>query len=160
MRTRAPALMALTALLLLPGAALAQQYEGETDTLDVSTLEPAPGEAVTISGSGFAPGSEVTITIESTPQTLTTVSADADGAFTATVQIPTDLSPGSHTLKATGVTPDGATLVLSTEVTVAGTGAELAETGEGVPRTVFIVAAALAGVLLLGTVGLLVRARH
>jgi len=160
MRIRALAPMALTALFLLPSAALAQQYEGETDTLDVSTLEPVPGGAVTISGSGFAPGSDVTITIESTPQTLTTVSADADGAFTATVQIPADLSTGSHMLKATGVTPDGATLVLSTEVTVAGTGAELAETGEGVPRTVLIVAAALAGVLLLGTVGLFVRARH
>lgn len=151
---------ALVALLLLPAAALAQQYEGEMDSLDVSTSQPAPGESVTISGSGFAPGSEVTITIESSPQTLTIVFADADGAFTATVRIPADLSPGLHALEATGVTPDGATLVLSTEVTVAATRAELAETGEGVPRTVFIVAAALAGVLLLGMVGLLVRARH
>lgn len=157
MRIHALAPMALTALFLVPSAAIAQQYEGDTDTLDVSTSEPAPGGSVTISGSGFAPGSEVTITIESTPQTLTTVFADADGSFSATVQIPTDLSLGPHTLQATGVTPDGATLVLSSELTLAAPGSEEAE---GLPIAVVVIAVALAGVVLLGAVGLLIRARH
>ncbi|WP_448614682.1 fibronectin type III domain-containing protein [Modestobacter sp. URMC 112] len=78
------------------------------------------GEQVTVSGSGYLPGSEVDIVMYSTPQVLTTVVADADGAFTATVTVPTGLADGTHHLVAAGVDEDGNPRNLVLEVTVSG----------------------------------------
>lgn len=76
------------------------------------------GEAVQVSGSGFAPGSNVSITLESTPVLLRTVTTDGAGAFSTTVEIPRGTTPGRHTLKATGANPAGGLRVLTLEVNV------------------------------------------
>ncbi len=164
--------LALCGLLLLavPNTALAQQYPPSSAGLVTSTSAASPGEEITISGSGFAPNSEITITFESVPVVLAVVRADAAGQFTARVRVPVDATPGMHTLRATGVDPQGRPRVVTATVNVAGgqaggagttgsggAGAQpgrsgpLARTGSSSPVPVSIAAMALitAGALLL-----------
>lgn len=101
--------------------ARAQEYpvrEGDLDTSSGATV--AAGEDVTVTGSGFAGGAEVVITIESDPITLGATTADATGAISTSVVIPTTLTNGSHTLKATGMAAGGGLLVLAQAVEVIG----------------------------------------
>ena len=79
-----------------------------------------PGKTVTVTGSGYAPFSTVTLAIYSTPQVLTTVVTDASGNFTATVTVPAGLAAGSHTLVASGVDSSGALRYVNLAVTVHG----------------------------------------
>lgn len=102
------------------GPAAAQQYPPSEGALAISTSEAAPGEPVTLSGDGFAPGSDITITFESTPVVVGTTRADATGRFTTQVRIPLDATPGMHTLRAIGVDPAGRPRVLTTAIRVAG----------------------------------------
>jgi titin len=88
-------------------------------TAPAGATTPEAGETITVSGSGFAPNSEVTLVIYSTPQTLGTVVTDQNGAFSKAVTIPSGLS-GPHTITSMGVDPDGAARVLALGVTVAG----------------------------------------
>jgi titin len=88
---------------------------------------------MTISGSGYAPNSTVTLAIYSTPQVLTTVVTDASGNFTATVTVPAGLAAGNHTLVASGVDSSGNVRYVNLAVTVSGSGAAtLAYTGADV----------------------------
>ncbi len=122
----------LAMTVLFSSAAFAQPYDGVDGTLDVADTTLAPGADVPIQGAGYAANSEITISIESTPRTLDRVRAGTDGAFSLAVTIPTDIPAGEHTLKATGVTQDGATRVLAMPITVAGSttaAGELAFTG-------------------------------
>lgn len=146
-RTFPSAALLAFVLALLPIAAARAQYAGDTGPLGVSDTTLDPGSPVTVSGSGFDPGSRVRITIESTPRTLTIVTVDGGGDVTATVKIPADISAGTHTLRAIGVTPDGTTLALSQEITIGG---ELALTGADVGTPVAVVGLLL--VLGLGTI--------
>jgi len=66
------------------------------------TSQTSPGHVgmdVTISGTGFIPGHEITITYASTPAVFTTLSK-TDGSFSFTFKIPKS-APGSHTVTAT-----------------------------------------------------------
>lgn len=66
------------------------------------------GASVTISGSGFEPGQDgLSISLQSVPGELATVTADASGGFETTVQLPADVPAGAQTLS---VTHDGAQL--------------------------------------------------
>lgn len=62
----------------------------------------APGDVITLTGSGFQPGESVEIWLLSTPVRLAVLSADASGAFSVTVTIPANITPGSHTLEVRG----------------------------------------------------------
>jgi LPXTG-motif cell wall-anchored protein len=62
----------------------------------------APGSSVTLAATGFQPNETVTVVVRSTPQTLGHVTANAGGAITATVTLPSTLQPGSHTLTLSG----------------------------------------------------------
>jgi LPXTG-motif cell wall-anchored protein len=80
----------------------------------------AAGQPTVVSGQGFAGGSQLTITMFSSPVVLGTTTADASGSYQATVTIPAATIPGSHTLTvapASGA-PQVATLIT---VTAAGT---------------------------------------
>lgn len=122
-----------------------------------------PGDSITVSGSGFAPGAQIDIVIESDPVLLATVRADVTGYFETTVTIPTEgVAPGAHTLKATGPDATGGLRVLAVQVQVAGdrspnntgTGGTLPVTG-GDLVTVALVGA---GAVTLG--GLLLQRRR
>ncbi len=68
-----------------------------------TTSQASPGYVgmdITISGTGFKPNAQITITYASTPVVVATVTSAANGAFTATFKVPNS-SPGEHTITAT-----------------------------------------------------------
>ncbi|MGC1184918.1 MAG: Ig domain-containing protein, partial [Candidatus Dormiibacterota bacterium] len=78
-----------------------------------------PGEKLYLSGSGFALGSQVNITLHSTPLSLGTTDADDTGAIGFVVTIPADTPPGGHTIILTGLAPDGSVLTETAAITIA-----------------------------------------
>jgi hypothetical protein len=67
------------------------------------TLTPDSGfSAVTISGTGFSPGSTVTIYWDNNliPSVPSSVSVQGAGGFTAIIVVPAQTSPGTHTIMA------------------------------------------------------------
>lgn len=139
-------LLTAVAVALVPTAALAQEYPSETAPLSVSTTSVVPGGDVTISGDGFAPGATISFELQSDPISLGSTEADASGAFTATVTIPSSVEPGTHMIVASGESASGGVRVLSVEVTVTGEGDEA---GGELPVTGASGAAVLVGLALL-----------
>ena len=139
MMKRAMAL-ALVLVGLMAAPAAAQQYPPETNIITVSVTCPTPGEALTVSAQTFAPGAEVTVSLEPTPTVLGTAMANGDGVATLDVTIPADATPGAHTITAVGLsaagTEAGATLDLNAAITVCGPeGAAPVEAAGPLPRT-------------------------
>lgn len=157
MKNSIVAVLLLALTVALATAASAQTYVPPVEEpLLVADTSVDPGDPVLIAGEGFAADSMVVITIESTPRTLDRVRADGEGGISLEVTIPEDMPAGQHTLKATGVTPDGAPLVLSVPITVGGEvgdSQELARTGlnTAVALAVGLTLAALGGAALLVT---------
>ena len=60
------------------------------------------GATITLTGDGYQPNEALEIWLLSTPVQLTTLTADAQGAFTTTVTIPANVTPGAHTLEIRG----------------------------------------------------------
>ncbi|WP_084075507.1 leucine-rich repeat protein [Demequina sp. NBRC 110052] len=107
----------------------------------------APGDSITVTGKGFAPGEELQLWFLSSPVLLTTVTADAAGTFAAEVTIPAEATAGTHHLEVRSASSEP----VSSEVEVA---AVLATTGWNGTWT----AASAAALLALG--GALVLARR
>ncbi len=81
-------------------------------TISPITSQTSPGsvgDEVTVSGTGFLANHTVTITYLSTPITVATTTANSDGAFSATFEVPASES-GDHTITAT----DGTNTITST----------------------------------------------
>ncbi len=98
----------------------------------LSQTTVAPGDTITFSGGGFKGGSEITITVYSTPQVLGTTVADASGNFSVQVTLPSNLDPGAHRLEASGVDPSGSPLTVSLDFTVVSAG-QTSEAGAVTP---------------------------
>jgi hypothetical protein len=67
------------------------------------TSQASPGYVgmdVTISGSGFKPNSQITVTYATEPAVVATATSDAKGAFSATFKVPPS-GAGAHTITAT-----------------------------------------------------------
>lgn len=58
----------------------------------------AAGSTITVSGSGFTPGTLYQLVVHSTPAVIGRVTAAADGSITAAGVIPADLAAGAHTV--------------------------------------------------------------
>ena len=72
-------------------------------TVSKTTNQANPGNVgmeLTITATGFKANSTITVTFESTPVTVATVTSDASGSFTATFKVPA-ATAGSHTIHAT-----------------------------------------------------------
>ena len=116
-------------------------------------LDGDPGQDIDVSGSGFMAGSNVEIWLYSTPVLLKTVAAADDGTFATTVRIPSDTTPGAHSIVAIGVAADDVPLRLETAITVAAaptlppTSTISATGGTGTPALPLVL------LLLLGTAG-------
>lgn len=154
----------VTALLLVlasfSGGSPASAYPVSQGSLAVSnasgpTSTARPGESLTLSGGGFAPGATVTITLDPTPGSLRTIAADGSGSFTATIVVPTGTSSGAYNLKASGAAPAGGVVVLSKVMRIGATSgsgslpATLPFTGSQTARVV-----ALGAVLTVGGAGM------
>jgi LPXTG-motif cell wall-anchored protein len=72
---------------------------------DPATL--SPGQSTNFTAVGFAPNSDVTIFICSTPVNLGTFQADSTGRVAVTVTIPAGTTLGAHTLAAVGTRANG-----------------------------------------------------
>lgn len=98
----------------------ADQPPASDGTLDNSTGSTAePGDAFTLTGSGFKPNTQITVVVYSTPQTIGTTTTDGTGTFSLAVTLPEDLPSGGHTLVAAGLAPDNTVRYLTQALTVA-----------------------------------------
>lgn len=75
-------------------------------TLNAVDLYLVGGQA-RIDADGFAPSSTVVLRLDSTPRIVGSVTADAAGNISTSVQLPPDVRPGTHTLRAIGFADDG-----------------------------------------------------
>ena len=104
-----------------PGVAAPTTTASTSTTVPVSTNTPTveAGKAITVTGNGWKPGSTVTILLTGNATPLGTATVDANGAFSATVTIPSDTTAGSHTITVSGTDPTGAArTVVSGTITV------------------------------------------
>ena len=76
-----------------------------------SDTTPDPGQTITVSGTGCAPGSNVNFLFDGQPNGGTT--ADGTGNFSGSLTVPSDASSGTHT-----VTAQCGAQVLAFEITV------------------------------------------
>ena len=77
------------------------------------------GQRVVLSGSGFAPGAEITISFHSTGVVVVgSIRADRTGSFTTTVAVPPGTPDGTHDFVATGLDSAGVMMTSTTAVDV------------------------------------------
>ena len=151
---------AATAVVPGPTAATSVPKADGTLTSDAKDGRSTGGGQVTVTGTGFLPGSTVALVVYSTPVKLGEAVVLADGTFSATVTLPKDLANGAHHLVATGVDANGNTRNLVVEVTVSGgtaavtAGPALAKTGFSALPWAGAGALALLAAFCLGTVAL------
>jgi hypothetical protein len=89
-------------------------------SLDVSDTAWSPtGDTITLTATGYAPGSTVRFFVYSTPRELGTAVADATGSANLVVPIPDDMERGAHTVVSYGIDETGRDRVLSQSVTFA-----------------------------------------
>lgn len=91
-----------------------------TTTPAAMTAEPSfmyPGESCLIQAHGFAPNSDVTITVYSDPLVIGTFAADANGSISQTWTVPSGFAAGAHTVVLSGRSIAGA-VELSAPITV------------------------------------------
>jgi hypothetical protein len=88
-----------------------------TGDLTVNPLTVAAGGKVTLSGDGFAPNSNATAGMYSTPVTLGVGTANAGGEISVEVTIPSGTT-GSHTLILLGTDSSGGVVALTRSITV------------------------------------------
>lgn len=139
MRRHSIAVAGIALALALAHPALAQYGGGAR----LSSSSASSGSAVTVGGSGFAPGAGVVITFESDPVVLGSVRADSSGSFSTVVTIPEDAEPGRHVIRARGEAAGGGILELTSPITVAG---EAARAG----ATALLVLVAVLGLAAIG----------
>jgi hypothetical protein len=75
----------------------------------VDATSASTNRIVTTSGSGFLPGAEVTLTLQSSSKPLGTVFADANGSFTFTATLDAEIA-GDQTIVADGIGSDNRTV--------------------------------------------------
>jgi hypothetical protein len=113
------------------GAAAATcPYPMSCGTLTSSSGTAPPGGTITLTGTGYAPGT--TVTIDLCGLETITVTTGPDGDFTTTVTIPSGAVPGATcVITATGEGSSGQTLTTSTSVLItSGPTVPVAPTGE------------------------------
>jgi len=101
-------------------------------TLALSDSEVTPGETITASVGGAAPGATILLSVASVEQQLGSVIASSAGTASRNITIPANISLGAHTVFARGLNSAPAPDVASRPINVvaAGTGT----TGGGGPR--------------------------
>lgn len=139
----------------VPAPATVPAGSGSLSTPSGAVGGLAQGSSVTLTGSGYAPNSTVSVYIYSTPTLLGTAVTDGTGSFSKAFTIPATLAPGSHHLVSAGLDPSGNLRYLTTAVTVAQAKGTLAWTGF---ETLPVLGAGVLAVAL--GVGLIVVARR
>ena len=81
----------------------AEKFSTPAVTVEPSTVEA--GKTVTVTGTGFAHSSPVSLTLHSDPVEIGTATTDDTGSFTAEVTIPAATEAGDHTVVAAAESP-------------------------------------------------------
>ena len=76
-----------------------------TPTITVAPQSIEAGKTVTVTGTGFAPSSPVSLTLHSDPVEVGTATTDDTGSFTAEVAVPAATEAGDHTVVAAAESP-------------------------------------------------------
>jgi len=76
-----------------------------TPTITVAPQTVEAGKSVTVTGTGFAPSSPVSLTLHSDPVEVGTATTDDTGSFTAEVTVPAATEAGDHTVVAAAESP-------------------------------------------------------
>jgi LPXTG-motif cell wall-anchored protein len=105
---------------VVPASSVLPESDGELVLPSGTKASVAAGKTMTVSGSGYAPFSTVTVLVYSEPHILTTVVTDGTGAFSVEVTVPAGLPAGQHHVVAAGVDPSGELRYLTLPVTVTG----------------------------------------
>jgi hypothetical protein len=84
----------------------------------IGSLRFGSGDKVVMQATGLAPGEEITLWVFSTPISLGTVKADANGKIAGTYKIPANLEKGGHRIVLQGVNSSGKKIVLGVGVGV------------------------------------------
>jgi hypothetical protein len=120
---RAGTFLAVLATFLIVSGPAAGQYVGPAFVSVSDATLSCPGDDFTLTGEGFNPNIEVTITFNG--DQLATVTTDSEGNFSATISAP-EASAGSHTVTASGGgESDSATVTCVAGAGVAFTGRDI-----------------------------------
>ena len=84
----------------------------------VVPADPTAGETVTITGSGFGPGTDVEIILHPDQFVFGIFKSDADGNLSTTAILPINVALGAHTITLAGTDRGHAALTLTASVTV------------------------------------------
>jgi hypothetical protein len=84
----------------------------------VASQRVSPRQQLAVTGSGFAPGSPVVLTLHSMPQLIGVLIADEDGRVDSGVRLPADAAVGAHDLIVQGVDADGGAIERTIPVNV------------------------------------------
>ena len=76
-----------------------------TPTVTVAPQTVEAGKTVTVTGTGFAPSSPVSLTLHSDPVEVGTATTDDTGSFTTEVTVPAATEAGDHTVVAAAESP-------------------------------------------------------
>jgi len=76
------------------------------------------GDVINFSGAGFTPGSPIVVWIQSTPTKLKEEVTDSSGSESTQFKIPSNLTPGKHTLQINGVDAQGNVVSFAYGITV------------------------------------------
>ena len=82
----------------------------------------ASGESVSVEARGLLPGSRATLLMFSTPQVVGEATADADGFLSMSLELPSDLAIGNHTLLLQAVDSEGNQIQQATGFSIAADG--------------------------------------
>lgn len=97
---------------------VAKEPTATVDLAATGATALAPGGTYRVTASGFAPGTPVTVALESSPEQLTTVRADEKGRVGTSVWIRSDAMLGDHHLVTSGIDPEGEPRLLRRPVTI------------------------------------------
>lgn len=112
-------LIAIVGLVLMGPAAFAQAPYPPGAAARCDDAVVAPGETIRCEARGFAAGAEVIVEVLGNGFSRTlTVTADAEGVASVTVQIPPEANDGRGTITFTGEGPDGSQQVASASFVV------------------------------------------
>jgi hypothetical protein len=118
---------------------LTSAYPPPAVGLEESTSAVCPGSSLTVTGQGWEPGHEVTLTLMPGAVPLGTIVTDSAGSFSLVVTIPSNTSPGQYEKVASG--PSGAnpaqTLTLTGQLTVESCPAPVPQVSHPLPFTGF-----------------------
>jgi uncharacterized membrane protein len=122
------------AMLMLAGganaASVAPPPGGGTGGVHITNPSPQPGGTVTVSGQNCDVNSPVTVSFDGTQ--IGSGTTDGSGNYSITVTIPSDASPGHHTITVTGASCSGTLGIEVVAPSSANGGGSLAGTGVAV----------------------------